>query len=87
MRLIRKFTALKFWHVIIFGGIVLSASIILIMIIGFVLGLLTNYGRVFAFSISTFIALIYCFSILFYMPLKILLRLQCIRNNIVKINF
>lgn len=87
MRLIKKFIDLKFWHVIVFGGIILSASVILIMIIGFILGLATNYGRVFAFSVSTFIAWIYCFSILFYLPLKILLKLQCIKNNIKKINF
>jgi len=51
------------------------------MIIGFFLGVISDYGRIFAFSSSMFVSLLYGASVLLYFPIKILSDIYTLRNS------
>lgn len=90
MELINKYIEVKFWQILLFGGAIVAALIIVFMILGFLIALVSDYGRLFAFSLSTFIGFIYAFAIFLYFPIKLLLKLkqlnEMIKNNLLQQN-
>ena len=85
MKLIKKFIDIKFWQILLFGGAIVAALIIVFMIIGFVIALVSDYGRLFAFSLSTFVASIYGFSVILYFPIKLILKLKHLKETFKKL--
>jgi hypothetical protein len=90
MELINKYIEVKFWQILLFGGAIVAALIIVFMILGFLIALVSDYGRLFAFPLSTFIGFIYAFAIFLYFPIKLLLKLrqlnEKIKNNLLQQN-
>jgi hypothetical protein len=84
MKIISKYVEVKFWQILLLGGASVAFLIIIFMIIGFLLAVFTDYGRLLAFSLSTFIGFIYFFSLLFYFPIKLLLKLKQLNGAIKK---
>lgn len=82
MNLINKYIEIKFWQLLVLGGAIVSVITIVLMIIGFLLAIISDYGRLFAFSVSTFIAYIYLFALLLYFPIKFLLNLRRLKRSI-----
>ena len=66
MKLINKYIEFKFWQILLLGGAVVATLVIISMILGFLIALFFDYGRVFAYSLSTFIGYLYVFAVLFY---------------------
>ena len=81
MKLIKKFIDIKPWKILLFGGAIVAALIIVFMIIGFVIALVSDYGRLFAFSASTFFAYIYLFIVILYYPIKLILKLKYLKET------
>ena len=81
MDYVKKYTTFKFWQIIIYGGIVVCLLVICLMIIGLFLGVISDYGRIFAFSSSMFVSLLYGAAILLYFPIKILSDIYTLRNS------
>ena len=81
MDYVRKYTNFKFWQIIIYGGIIVCLFVICFMIIGFFLGIISDYGRIFAFSSSMFVCILYGFLILLYFPIKILSDLYTLKTS------
>ena len=86
MKLVNKYIEVKFWQILLLGGAIVAFLVIVFMILGFFLAIFSDYGRVFAFSLSTFIGYIYGFTVLLYFPIKFLLKLKQLKETI-KNNF
>ena len=82
MKLINKYIEVKFWKILVLGGAIVAALIIVLMILGFLIAIVSDYGRLFAFSLSTFIGYIYGFAILLYFPIKFLLKQKQLKESI-----
>ena len=82
MDYIRKYTDLKLWEVVIYGGIVVCLFVIFFMIIGFFIGIISDYGRIFAFTGSTFVCVLYFYFLFLYLPIKILVNLYTLKSKI-----
>ena len=78
---VRRYVNFKFWQIILYGGIAVCLFIIFVMIIGFFLGLISDYGRAFAFSSSTFVGILYCCLMFLYFPIKILSNLHTLKTS------
>ncbi|BDD02073.1 hypothetical protein [Persicobacter psychrovividus] len=82
MKWIKKFVEIPFWKILLYGGCVLTSMIIVLMLIGFVIALFSDYGRLFAFPLSTFFTMLYGYGLLLYFPMKLLLKLKQINLSI-----
>jgi hypothetical protein len=84
MELIKKYIEAKFWQILLLGGALVATLIIVLMILGFIIAIVSDYGRQFAFSLSTFVSIIYGFAIILYFPIKLLLKLKHLKESIKK---
>ena len=82
MNYINRYINIPFREVVLYGGIIVSLLIISFMIIGFLLGVISDIGRIFAFSSTTFVICLYGFAIIFYFPIKILHDLYILKSRI-----
>ena len=85
MRLIKMYIDIKFWQILLFGGAIVAALIIVFMIIGFLIAIVSNYGRLFALSLSTFVTYIYGCAVILYFPIKLILKLKYLKETIKKL--
>jgi low affinity Fe/Cu permease len=85
MGLIKIYIDLNFWQILLFGGAIVAALLIVFMIISFVIALVSNYGRLFAFSHSTFVTFIYGYAVILYFPIKLILKLKYLKETIKKL--
>jgi hypothetical protein len=81
MDYVKKYTDFKFWQIIIYGGIIVCLFVICFMFIGFFLGVISDYGRIFAFASSMFVCVLYVYLILLYFPIKILSDLYTLKTS------